>query len=250
MKRRAVALMVCLILALSGCGNAGSTAVATTEPAKEPVVKVEETKPEVAEPETKVEEPTETKEEATESTEAATEPATEISTEEPTQADDQKPAESTESVEVAVESAAAAPTQASGYVIDKYIGDGDFTLGEEEHYAYGAEMGASTTVDYPNHWNVSYYFGPYLVCIGTNVQDPTYCYVAICTVDGSNEKVTYCCLYDYTKSTDNVNIYDNAFVPRETLYGLEKTINYMKEHPDASQKPSIDGMTWIGWDEW
>ena len=84
--------------------------------------------------------------------------------------------------------------------------------------------------------------------IATNAQDPTYAYVGIGGADGN---VTYCCLYDYTKATDNIPIFsDGSFAPKVAFYDLEKTINYMKAHPDSSQKPSIDGMTWIGWDEW
>lgn len=256
---------------LGGCAGA-------TTGSSEPEVTVAEVVEEVKEETPKVEEPKameEVKEEKSEETkEVAEAPTKEESTETDekvekaeksetveskageAKASETKPDEATEVVTetVATESGAKAETTqvvetvqaTSGYVIDKYIVNGSFT----DHSGYGTEMGMINLYDgVDDHWNIFYYFDGYWVAVGTNAQDPTYAYVAI-GKDSANG-VTYCSLCDYTKSTNNVTVFsDGTFIPRETAYGLEKTINYMKSHPDSSQKPSIDGMTWIGWDEW
>ncbi|MDO4967247.1 MAG: hypothetical protein Q4E70_00555 [Candidatus Saccharibacteria bacterium] len=263
MKKRFFAtLMGTLIgatLILGGCGSSAKTAdeaplpeievagvaetpapeaetdSASTETVKEETLEeVVEESPEEA-PEATAEEPKEEVKETTEEAEVAEATEVEIVKDVPTE----------------VQAAEPQATEVSyATVIDKYIADGVFS--EEDHVAYGAEMGAESTDDYPNHWDIhlNYTSSDYYVAVGTNAQDATYAYVGIADWKSGNG-ITYCCLYDYTKSTDNVSVYsDGVFVPRQLLYDFETTINYMKSNPDAHQKPSIPGMTWIGWDEW
>ena len=253
MKRKTLAMVMCLLLTLStvlaGCGSSGATSeepAATTaqtiaveekteEPAATPVAEEEpEKEPEV------VEEPTKEAEEVTEATEAPE--ATKETTETETPKADE-PAETTQAEEVPeTPEAPAEPVYTT--VIDKYIADGDFT----DYAAYGAEMGTTDVRASSDEWNIDFYFGNYYVSVGTNVQDPTYTYVCIGSAGGGDP--TYCCLYDYTKSSNNVPVFsDGVFISAETAYGLEKTINYMKSHTDYTQKPAIDGMTWLSWDE-
>jgi|GEM_PF-3759630 len=266
MKKRFFAtLMGTLIgatLILGGCGSSAKTAdeaplpevkvaevveeaPTPTETDSAPTEEVKEEVPEEVVEEVPEEVPEETPEEAseTETTEEATE-ATEV------EIVKDVPAEVQAAGNTAAAPVETAKTVATATIIDKYIADGVFS--EEDHVNYGAEMGAESTNDYPNHWDVhlNYTSSDYYVAIGTNAQDATYAYVGIADWKSGNG-ITYCCLYDYTKSTDNVPVYsDGVFVPRQLLYDFETTINYMKSNPDAHQKPSIPGMTWIGWDEW
>ncbi|MBQ2639008.1 hypothetical protein IJF91_03015 [Candidatus Saccharibacteria bacterium] len=213
---------------------------ASTETVKEETLEeVVEEAPEEA-PEATAEEPKEEVKETTEEAEVAEATEVEIVKDVPTE------------VQAAGNTVAApvetAKTVATATIIDKYIADGVFS--EEDHVAYGAEMGSTNVYDdAAKHWDVTFHYGTYFVAIGTNAQDPTYAYVGV-GVEGS-KTISYCCLYDYTKSQSNTPVFgDGVFVPTKTLYDLEATINYMNANPDGSKKPSISGMSWIGWDEW
>lgn len=137
----------------------------------------------------------------------------------------------------------AAGSSETGYVIDKYLADGEFT----DFADYGVEMGA--TVPKANgDWNIYYLFGDYFVTVGTTAQDPEYAYIGIGR--RSDQNITYCYLIPYN-NVPVVKIYDTgASMPVSVGYVLEDTINYMKAHPDPEVKPVMDGITWIGWDEW
>ena len=130
----------------------------------------------------------------------------------------------------------------TGYIIDKYIADGDFS----DFRDYGTAMGASATKISSDEWNVDFYFNGYIIAIGTNLQDPDYSYVGTGTTNGAMQ---YATLIPYK----NVSIVpvsaSGTFVPVETCHKLEETINYMKTHTDVTQKPSISGMEWKSWAE-
>lgn len=129
------------------------------------------------------------------------------------------------------------------YVIDKYIADNDFT----DFAAYGIEMGASEAlIPTAKEYNVDFLYDGYFVTIGTNKQDPEYCYIGI----GTDKHNTYACLVSYLDvpylplTTDT-----GTFFPTSAAHMLEDTINYMKDHPDPNTKPDIPGMDFKSWSE-
>jgi len=139
---------------------------------------------------------------------------------------------------------ASSPEPVTSYVIDKYLSDGDFT----DFADYGREMGAKTPKSKADT-NIYFVYGGYFVNVGTNTQDPEYAYVGIGYGEHC-ETVTYCCLIPY-HDVPTVTVYSTgAFMPTSAGRILEDTINYMKDHPDPNQKPSMPGVEWIGWDEW
>ena len=233
MKKR-FAVILCLALTLMTVAGCGAKETPQTEPEK----KVEATQPKE-----------EVKEETTVVEEVKEEPVAEtdkVEEKEEVASDAAETASTTEEVAAAEEAstteevAEPAPEE-TGYIIDKYIEDGDFT----DFAAYGAEIGA-TVPKAKNDWNIYYLFGDYFVTVGTNAQDATYAYIGI----GSDHKITYCYLMPY-KDVPTMQVYDTgAFIPTEAGHILEDTINYMKDHPNPNEKPSMPGLTWIGWDEW
>ena len=265
MKKRFFAtLMGTLIgatLILGGCGSSAKTAdeaplpkIEVAEVAETPApetetdsASAEEVKEEVPEEvaeEVPEEVPEETPEEAseTETTEEATE-ATEVEIVKDVPAEVQAAGNTATPVETA-------KTVATATIIDKYIADGDFS--KEDHVAYGAEMGVPRVYEEAQNWGASFIYedAGYYVAFGTSAQDATYAYVGIGHMNP--DTITYCCLYDYTKAdANNITVYsDGTCIPKQALYDLEATLNYMKSNPDTSNKPSISGMNWIGWDEW
>ena len=135
------------------------------------------------------------------------------------------------------------PADSYSTVIEKYIADGDFSMDDAKTYA--KEMGGY--VDVYNNISLVIVIDNYCVELGNSGQDDTYAYVAIAPYASTE---TYSALYNWPNSTDNVSTAGNTITPRQALLDYEKTINYMKSGKSPSDKPSISGMTWIGWDEW
>ena len=129
-------------------------------------------------------------------------------------------------------------------VIEKYIADGDFSMDDAK--AYTKEIGG-TACDY-NYISILMDVNGYGVELGSSGQDATYAYVAVDPYNGGGN--TYSCIYNWTQSTDNVGMVSNTQAPRQAFLDFEKTINYIKAGNTPYDKPSINGMNWIGWDEW
>ncbi len=128
-------------------------------------------------------------------------------------------------------------------VIEKYIADGDFSMDDAK--AYAKENGVSII----GYNNISIYVSVsngYTVELGSSGQDATYAHVTV--GDASNN--LYSSLYNWPQSTDNIGMVSNTQAPRQAFIDFEKTINYIKAGNTPYDKPSINGMNWIGWDEW
>lgn len=254
MKKKFLALIVCVSLALVGCGSTASnnaaaetskeTTVAQTETVtkEEPKVpeKVEAKTEEKKEDKTTEAKKTEEKTEESKAEESKAEASTEASTE--VQEKTEEVAETAPAEEVVTQEVAQNTEPTYATVIEKYIADGDFT----DYEAYGAEMGASKVWFDPEEWNFDYTFDGFVISVGTNVQDPEYSYVGIKQVGGSME---YAALIPY-KNVPTVKVSSSGtFIPVETAMKLEQTIIYMKAHPDVTQKPDIPGMDWQAWSD-
>ena len=267
MKKQVLALMLCVVLALTACGKTGTNdasaqapkeeTVAKTETVKEEPVKEtekEEKKVEEKKAEEKFEEKSEDKAEVAASSESSKDTekkaeeksetaAAESTTQEVTQETNQ--AQNTEQVQITEQTAQTETppaTQTYSTVIEQYIADGDFS----DFRDYGAAIGADATKISGDEWNIDFYFNGYIVSLGTNLQDPEYSYVATGTMNGD---MKYVCIFSY-KNVSTVPVSaSGTFVPVDALMKLEQTINYMKQHPDVNAKPDIPGMTWYSWAE-
>lgn len=249
MQKKFLVLIVCVSLALVGCGSAASnnaaaeTSKETTVAQSETVTKEEPKVPEKVETKTeekKEDKATETKKPEEKAEEAKAEASTEVSTE--VQEKTEEVAETAPAEEVATQEVVQNTEPTYATVIKKYIADGDFT----DYEAYGAEMGANRVWYDPEEWNFDYTFDGFVVSVGTNVQDPEYSYVGIKHVGGSME---YAALIAY-KNVPTVKVSSSGtFIPVETAMKLEQTINYMKAHPDVTKKPDIPGMDWQAWSD-
>lgn len=267
MKKQVLALMFCVVLALTACGKTGTNDASTQSPKEETVAKTEtvkeepvketkkeEKKVEEKKAEEKVEEKSEDKAEAAASTEASKDTekkaeeksetaAAESTTQEVTQETNQ--AQNTEQVqntEQTAQTETPPATQTYSTVIEKYIADGDFS----DFRDYALEMGASTAKLSPNEWNIDFYFDGYIVTVGTNVQDPDYAYIG---TKYTNETMSYACLFPYKEVPAVTVSASGTFISVETALKLEQVINYLKQDPDISQKPNIPGLEWYTWAE-
>ena len=220
MKKR-FAVTLCLALALvtvAGCGAKETPQAETEQKATEATVA--EVK----------EEPTEEIKEEPVTEEVKEEPTEEIKEEEPT------PTEETETEETGP-----AEEPAPIYLIDKYVEDGDFS----DFEAYGTEMGTSYTAISKSEWNIKFAFDGYFVTVATNLQDPKYSYIGI----GVDKEPTFATLINYLDVPSVTVSASGAYIPDSAPHVLEDTINYMKEHPDATAKPDMYGLEWTAWND-
>jgi len=198
--------------------------VAATEAAKE------ETSPEVTEEAKEEKAPTAAEEPKEDKTQTATE---ETTTSAPVEETTAPVEETTPPIEDT--------TPETGYVIDKYIADNEFS----EFSEYGFEMGAANVFLTKKEKNIDFDYGSYYVTIGTNQQDAEYCYIGIGGLDDSS--LTYACLVRYIDVPTLSLTGNGTFFPTSAAHMLEDTINYMKNHPDPNTKPDIPGMNFESW---
>lgn len=254
MKRR-FAVILCLALVMVSVAGCGGNTSQKTEVEKQAeitpstsAVKEEKTPTEPAEVTVAATEAA--KEETTpEVTEEAKEEKTPTATEEPKEDKTQTATEET-TTSAPVEETTTPPveetTPETGYVIDKYIADNDFT----DFAAYGTEISAADTILTNGEWNIYFVYGNYYVTIGTNQQDAEYCYIGIGGFEGSNyTDVTYACPVRYIDVPTLALTSNGTFFPTSAAHMLEDTINYMKNHPDPNAKPNISGMDFKSWSE-
>ncbi|MCR5310141.1 MAG: hypothetical protein K6E32_01840 [Lachnospiraceae bacterium] len=249
MKRR-FAVILCLALIMVSVVGCGGNTSQKTEVEKQAEITsstsaVKEEKTPAKDAEVTVAATEAVKEETTpEVTEEAKEEKTPTATEEPKEDKTQTATEET-TTSAPVEETTAPPveetTPETGYVIDRYIADNDFT----DFASYGAEMGALTVDTDSDEWNVDFKYGSYFVSIGTNRQDPEYCYIGIGGED--NSTLTYACLVRYIDVPTLPLTKNGTFFPTSAAHMLEDTINYMKNHPDPNTKPDIPGMNFESW---
>ncbi|MBP5674935.1 hypothetical protein J6W91_01240 [Candidatus Saccharibacteria bacterium] len=223
MKKKIVALFVCIamVATLAGCASS-SSASTTTAPTETPVVTVEkeEPAPEVKEPEVVVE--PEVKE--PEAVEEVKEP---------------EPAEPV--VEETVEEEPEDPNADLGIAVDYMNADGVLDL--EKYCTEG--LGAQKF--YMDDEMFCFVFDDAWFAEGTLVAlHPSKFGVAIGSWETQSNKASFVHVGEYIETID---IGGSKVVPRDVIRLLPSVVEYMKESQDPKTQPSIRGMNFQPWPE-
>ena len=64
--------------------------------------------------------------------------------------------------------------------------------------------------------------------------------MAICPYDSDTNKPTWwIAFYDWTSASDNITTINGAVIPSRALSDFDKTVSYIKNGADPTEKPSI-----------